>query len=65
MRDKPMACDTMRDKMRDGLEAEKQPTWTNAPLVQVRCAERAEKARGSGPRRNPNTREFSCSRSRS
>jgi hypothetical protein len=28
-----MACDTMRDKMRDGLEAEKQPTWTNAPLV--------------------------------
>jgi hypothetical protein len=36
MRDKPMACDTMRDKMRDGLEAEKQPTWTNAPLVQVR-----------------------------
>ena len=33
MRDKLMACDTMRDKMRDGLEAEKQPTWTNAPLV--------------------------------
>ena len=28
-----MVCDTMRDRMRDGFEAEKQPTWTNAPLV--------------------------------
>jgi hypothetical protein len=31
--------------MRDGLKARKTATWTNAPLVQVRCAERAENAR--------------------
>jgi hypothetical protein len=33
-------------------------TWTNAPLVQVRCAGRAEQVRRSGRRRNPKTREF-------
>jgi hypothetical protein len=44
--------------MRYGFEAEKQPTWTNAPLVQVCCAERAENGRRSGRQRKAKTRQF-------
>jgi len=43
MRDTPLACDTMRDRMRDGLKARPTATWTNAPLVRS--------ARGAGARR--------------
>jgi hypothetical protein len=40
----------MRDKMRDGLVAEKQPTWTNAPLVRSARAAGGKRLDSRDPR---------------